>query len=75
MPEGYTGESFAGRLLDEAQVAVAQGGGFGAQGSSYIRLSLVNSEDKLNEAVDRIAAAGIFKRTVSAWGQEAGTHD
>ncbi|WP_236336278.1 aminotransferase class I/II-fold pyridoxal phosphate-dependent enzyme [Paenibacillus auburnensis] len=75
VPEGYTGESFAGRLLDEAQVAVAQGSGFGAQGSSYIRLSLVNSEEKLNEAVDRIAAAGIFKRAMSAWGQEAGTHD
>ncbi|MNO30153.1 LL-diaminopimelate aminotransferase [compost metagenome] len=75
VPEGYTAASFAARLLDEAQVAVAEGSGFGAQGREYVRVSLVNSEDKLNEAVDRIAAAGIFTRVKLSAGQEAVRHD
>ncbi|CQR53695.1 aminotransferase class I/II-fold pyridoxal phosphate-dependent enzyme [Paenibacillus riograndensis] len=75
VPEGYTAASFAACLLDEAQVAVAEGGGFGVQGREYVRVSLVNSEDKLNEAVDRIAAAGIFKRIKLSAGQEAVRYD
>lgn len=75
VPEGYTAASFAACLLDEAKVAVAEGGGFGAQGREYVRVGLVNSEDKLNEAVDRIAAAGIFKRVKLSAGQEAVRHD
>ncbi|MFF2017562.1 aminotransferase class I/II-fold pyridoxal phosphate-dependent enzyme [Paenibacillus sp. NPDC058177] len=63
VPEGYTAESFAERLLEEAHVAVAPGAGFGKQGDLYVRVGLVNSEERLNEAIDRIAATGIFKES------------
>jgi aminotransferase len=75
VPDGYTAETFAQRLLDEAQVAVAQGEGFGVQGRQYVRLSLVNSEDRLNEAADRIEAAGIFKQTLVTDLRGAAQHD
>lgn len=60
VPEGYTSESFATQLLEEAHVAVAQGEGFGTEGRAYVRVSLVNSEERLSEAVERIARTGIF---------------
>lgn len=60
VPEGYTSESFATQLLEEAHVAVAQGEGFGTEGRAYVRVSLVNSEERLSEAVERIARIGIF---------------
>lgn len=62
VPEGYTSASFVDFLLDEAHVAVAPGEGFGRAGASYVRVSLVNSEERLLEAVQRIAATGIFKK-------------
>ncbi|WP_134913284.1 aminotransferase class I/II-fold pyridoxal phosphate-dependent enzyme [Paenibacillus sp. IHB B 3084] len=62
VPEGYTSASFADFLLDEAHVAVAPGEGFSRAGASYVRVSLVNSEERLLEAVQRIAATGIFKK-------------
>ncbi|WDZ63514.1 aminotransferase class I/II-fold pyridoxal phosphate-dependent enzyme [Paenibacillus polymyxa] len=61
VPEGYTSASFADFLLDEAHVAVAPGEGFGRAGASHVRVSLVNSEERLLEAVQRIAATGIFQ--------------
>ncbi|ASA19587.1 aminotransferase class I/II-fold pyridoxal phosphate-dependent enzyme [Paenibacillus donghaensis] len=60
VPEGYTAESFASRLLEEAHVAVAQGEGFGSEGRYYVRVSLVNSEERLKEALERIAATDIL---------------
>ncbi len=60
VPEGYTSETFATQLLEEAHVAVAQGEGFGTEGRAYVRVSLVNSEERLSEAVERIARTGIF---------------
>ncbi|KOS01971.1 aspartate aminotransferase [Paenibacillus polymyxa] len=61
VPEGYTSASFADFLLDEAHVAVAPGEGFGRAGASHVRVSLVNSEERLLEAVQRIAATGVFQ--------------
>ncbi|APB70208.2 aspartate aminotransferase [Paenibacillus polymyxa] len=61
VPEGYTSASFADFLLDEAHVAVAPGEGFGRAGASHVRVSLVNCEERLLEAVQRIAATGVFQ--------------
>jgi aminotransferase len=61
VPEGHTSASFADFLLDGAHVAVAPGEGFGRAGASYVRVSLVNSEERLLEAVQRIAATGVFQ--------------
>lgn len=76
VPEGFTAESFAKVLLEEAHVAVAPGEGFGQQGRYYVRIGLVNSEERLNEAVERIAATGIFKPKSSSVTSSGGVqHD
>lgn len=60
VPEGYTSQSFADLLLDEAHVVVAPGIGFGAYGEGYVRVGLVSSEERLAEAVKRIAGLKLF---------------
>ncbi|MBM7609674.1 aminotransferase [Lysinibacillus composti] len=61
VPEGYTSQEFADLLLDQADVAVAAGNGFGEYGEGYIRVGLLVSEERLREAVQRIEKLGIFK--------------
>ena len=60
VPEEYTSEEFADLLLDEADVAVAAGNGFGAYGEGYIRVGLLVDEARLEEAVERIEKLNIF---------------
>jgi alanine-synthesizing transaminase len=45
---------FAMKLLDEAEVAVSPGGGFGDAGEGYLRLALVENEHRLRQAVRQI---------------------
>jgi len=61
VPDGYTSQEFADLLLDQADVAVAAGNGFGEYGEGYIRVGLLVSEERLREAVQRIEKLGIFK--------------
>jgi LL-diaminopimelate aminotransferase len=56
VPEGYTSEGFATRLLEEAHVIVTPGSGYGPDGEGYIRLSLTLPDEQLLEAVRRIRA-------------------
>ena len=58
VPEGETSTGFADRLLDEAGVFVAPGNGYGSRGEGYVRLSLTVPDDRLAEAMDRIARSG-----------------
>lgn len=60
VPEGYTSQSFADLLLDQAHVVVAPGIGFGAYGEGYVRIGLVSDEARLAEAVRRIAELKLF---------------
>ena len=60
VPTGYTSQSFADKLLNEADVAVAPGNGFGEFGEGYIRVGLLVDEDRLEEAVQRISKLDIF---------------
>ncbi|MDW0117093.1 pyridoxal phosphate-dependent aminotransferase [Sporosarcina thermotolerans] len=60
VPEGYTSESFADILLQKAGVVVAPGNGFGKHGEGYVRVGLLESEERIAEAVGRIEALGIF---------------
>ncbi|EUJ41327.1 aminotransferase class I/II-fold pyridoxal phosphate-dependent enzyme [Brochothrix campestris] len=60
VPDGFTGASFANYLLDEAQIAVAPGEGFGSMGANYVRVSVLQPTERLVEAVARIAALGLF---------------
>jgi aminotransferase len=61
VPEGYDSQSFSEVLFHDAHVVVAPGIGFGEKGDSFIRISLVNSEDVLEEAVRRIGALHLFR--------------
>jgi alanine-synthesizing transaminase len=45
---------FAMKLLREADVAVSPGGGFGPTGEGYLRLALVENENRLRQAVRQI---------------------
>jgi alanine-synthesizing transaminase len=45
---------FAMKLLEEAEVAVSPGRGFGPSGEGYLRLALVENEHRLRQAVRQI---------------------
>lgn len=60
VPAGYTSASFTQLLLDEADVAVAPGNGFGKYGEGYVRVGLLDDEDRLREAVRRIEKLNLF---------------
>jgi alanine-synthesizing transaminase len=45
---------FAMKLLEEAEVAVSPGGGFGESGEGYLRLALVENEQRLRQAARQI---------------------
>jgi LL-diaminopimelate aminotransferase len=46
--------SFAASLIENAGVAVVPGIGFGPYGEGYVRIALVQPQDRLREAVERI---------------------
>ena len=48
---------FATKLLNEAEVCVSPGAGFGHNGESYIRIALVENEDRIRQAVRQIRRA------------------
>lgn len=60
VPKGYTSESLANMLLEKAKIVVAPGVGFGEHGEGYVRLGLLSTEARLQEAVDRIKALRLF---------------
>lgn len=60
VPEGYTSESFADLLLDQAAVAVAPGNGFGKGGEGFVRVGLLIDEPRFTEACQRIAKLHLF---------------
>lgn len=63
VPEGYTSETFADILLENAGVVVAPGHGFGKHGEGYVRVGLLASEERIKEAVGRIEKLGIFSNS------------
>ncbi len=54
-PDGESSSGFADRLLDSAGVFVAPGSGYGSLGEGYVRFSLTTPDDRLSEAMERIA--------------------
>lgn len=59
VPSSYTSASFASLLLEEAHIVVAPGNGFGSLGEGYVRLGLLDTEERLIEAVDRMKKLAI----------------
>ncbi|GIP20044.1 diaminopimelate aminotransferase [Paenibacillus sp. J22TS3] len=60
VPKGYDSAGFAELLLEKAKVAVAPGIGFGKHGEGFVRVGLLSSEDRLQEAVHRIGRLSLF---------------
>jgi LL-diaminopimelate aminotransferase len=54
VPEGYTSESFAELVLEQAAVVVSPGPAYGPSGEGYFRISLTVPDAQLAEAVGRI---------------------
>jgi len=54
IPSGYTSAEFAELLLEERNVVVTAGNGYGPSGEGYVRLSLTISEMDLQEGLKRL---------------------
>jgi alanine-synthesizing transaminase len=68
VPEEWAGRmgsiDFALKLMDEAEVAVAPGRGFGEAGEGCLRFALVENENRLRQAVRQIGRC--LRRTVTS---------
>lgn len=62
IPEGWTSRQISREMLYSAGVVVIPGDAFGKEGEGYVRIALVQEEDRLQEAVRRI---GRFLREAS----------
>jgi len=55
VPEGWRSQEFSIHVLDEAGVWLTPGTAYGASGEGYVRLSMCAPEERLQEAMDRLA--------------------
>src|SRR2546428_12273315 len=55
-PDGLTSWQLFDRLLNQLNIVVTPGGGFGAQGEGYFRISAFNSRENAEEAARRLAS-------------------
>ena len=59
IPSQYTSAQFAEKLLEEADVVVTAGNGYGSYGEGYIRLSLTIGDQDLERGLERLASLSI----------------
>jgi LL-diaminopimelate aminotransferase len=57
VPDGHDSASFTSLVLEEADVVVSPGPGYGESGEGFVRLSLTVSDEELEEAVRRIESS------------------
>ena len=55
VPVGYTSTSFAELLLEERDLVVTAGNGYGEYGEGYVRFSMTISESDLQKGLDRLS--------------------
>ena len=55
VPPGHTSASFADLVLEKAGVVIPAGAAYGPSGEGYVRISLTVPDDRLKEALDRMA--------------------
>jgi len=58
VPPGMTSMSFAGHLLEQAGIVVIPGIGLGQAGEGYVRLALTVPQERIEEALARLAKMG-----------------
>jgi LL-diaminopimelate aminotransferase len=56
-PDGGNSADFAAQLFERAHIVVAPGSAYGKFGEGYIRLSLTITDDRLEQAMDRLRKA------------------
>ena len=62
IPEGFSDSmSFCKELLEKAGVLVTPGNAFGPSGEGYVRLALVQDENTLIEAANKVELSGILR--------------
>ncbi|MDD3012192.1 MAG: LL-diaminopimelate aminotransferase [Candidatus Gastranaerophilales bacterium] len=59
VPEGYDSKSWCKMILDKTGVVFTPGIAFGKYSDDHFRVSMVQSDERLNEAMDRLEAANI----------------
>ena len=59
IPEGYTSASLTEKLLEEGNIVVTPGSGYGQYGEGYIRLSLTIADDLLEKGLEQMAGLRI----------------
>ena len=55
IPSGFTSAEFTTNLLEQCDIVVTPGSGYGPSGEGYIRLSLTTSEENLTKGLARLA--------------------
>ncbi len=58
-PTGISSSEMTAKLLKDTAIVTTPGNGFGAGGEGYFRMTLCVSKERLQEAIDRMEAAGI----------------
>ncbi len=59
IPEGYSSAAeYCEHVLEQTAVVISPGGAYGPNGEGFFRISLTTPDDRLEEAVARIAALG-----------------
>jgi len=58
VPEGVSSAAYGQRALDESGVWVTPGTAFGDHGEGYVRISVTTPDDRLREAMERLAKLG-----------------
>ncbi|MEH7383635.1 LL-diaminopimelate aminotransferase [Bacillus sp. JJ1533] len=61
VPSGFTSTEFTYRLIDEAGIVVTPGNAFGPSGEGYVRIGLVQNEENLLKAVQRLKDIPLLK--------------
>jgi LL-diaminopimelate aminotransferase len=59
VPSGFNSMSFVEHLIHKTDVVVSPGIGFGDLGEGYFRIALVDTDEKITEAISRMKKAGI----------------
>ena len=55
VPEGYTSAEITELLLEEHDIVVTPGNGYGSFGEGYIRLSLTIADDDMEKGLSRLS--------------------
>ena len=59
IPQGFSSAEFTAKLLDEANIVVTPGNGYGQYGEGYIRLSLTIGDDDMERGLEHLAGISI----------------